>query len=291
MRLDRRLVRPLPRRPSPINSETSPASADAPAAPPEMDFLSPGVLRQAVRLADVWFLREHAQEINSQGIALLSRDWAARAWQARGEPVALGNGESVTMLMQPGTYVFQHELGKAVGSEIRAIERKVGLTFRSKALLLSAFVSVRANGCPGGFGNWPLAWLGDALLGLEVRRRALLPYAQDARGPTTQARDDRPKLAEMPNQAATDQFLDYRASSAGLYEHVRVLGPMLHTWTLMPGAAADLVEAVLAAAYLDQGAPGLRAVVDTLLRPDEAVEAATPEDVRSAVTALRAKGW
>jgi ribonuclease III len=136
-------------------------------------------------------------------------------------------------------------------------EKIIGYAFRDRALLLSALTHKSHQNEVKSMvpHNERLEFLGDAVLSLVVADELFVHGENSAEGSMTQRR------AQVVSTAA----LAVVAVSSSLDALLRTGGGVRHGKQLPESIAADVVEAVLAASYLDGGIECARGVVARLL--------------------------
>jgi ribonuclease-3 len=153
--------------------------------------------------------------------------------------------------------------GEEVNEERKRLDRAeeiLGRTFVDRARLLSAlthrsYLNEHASGVPH---NEVLEFLGDAVLSLVVVEALIeaSPYA--AEGELTERRAAHVSTAKLAETATTSGLVSLLRTGKSLAQGVS------------HNAAADVVEAVLGAAYLEGGLPAARVIVQRLLGPPPA---------------------
>ena len=120
------------------------------------------------------------------------------------------------------------------------IEKKLGYTFKDKALLEEAFTHKTYSNAYGGKHNDRLEYLGDAVLELVVTE---WQYDKDEKATSGKMTSQRQKLVCQP---ALDSAID----ALGVYGYLRYKGT---EYNLKGKPKSSLFEAIVAAIYLDGG--------------------------------------
>lgn len=144
---------------------------------------------------------------------------------------------------------------------MRKLEEKIGYRFHDKTLLETALThSSYANERCGDAGRCyeRLEFLGDSILGLVT---AEFLYAHEPRLPEG-------RMTRLRAELVCEASLHRTAMSLGLGEYMRLgRGEERTGGRERPSILADMVEALIAAIYLDGGMPEARRfVLDTVLR-------------------------
>lgn len=141
-------------------------------------------------------------------------------------------------------------------SELEALEKRLGHTFRDRDLPLRALIHASyANEHPPAQDNECLAWLGDAVLTLVVTEQLLATAPEGRVGFLT------PRRAEL----VADATLARWASQLELGPLLRLgRGEQLAGGAEKESVLATAFEAVLGAVYLDGGLPAAGALVGRL---------------------------
>lgn len=120
------------------------------------------------------------------------------------------------------------------------IEKKIGYTFKDKALLEEAFTHKTYSNAYGGKHNDRLEYLGDAVLELVITE---WQYDKDEKATSGKMTSVRQKLVCQP---ALDSAID----GLGVYGYLRYKGT---EYNLQGKPKSSLFEAIVAAIYLDGG--------------------------------------
>jgi ribonuclease-3 len=148
-----------------------------------------------------------------------------------------------------------------MASGLAALQARLGYAFRDPDLLRRALThSSYAHEHPPTPHNEPLAFLGDAVVGLLVAELMLSRFPQDGAGPLTQRRA---ALVSAPALAGW-------ATRLGLSAHLQLgRGEDQGGGRTKESILATLFEAVVGALYLDGGLEPARVLVAQLLDADE----------------------
>lgn len=120
------------------------------------------------------------------------------------------------------------------------IEKKIGYTFKNKALIEEAFTHKTYSNAYGGKHNDRMEYLGDAVLELVVTE---WQYAKDDKATSGKMTSQRQKLVCQP---ALDSAID----ALGVYGYLRYKGT---EYNLQGKPKSSLFEAIVAAIYIDGG--------------------------------------
>ena len=123
---------------------------------------------------------------------------------------------------------------------VKEIEKKIGYTFRDKALLKEAFTHSTYANAKGGKDNERMEYLGDAVLQLVVTEWQYLKNARAEEGELTRQRQ----------KFVCEEALDEAVRGLGLQQYLLVSGGKANVGRK---TVSSLFETVIAAIYLDGG--------------------------------------
>lgn len=154
----------------------------------------------------------------------------------------------------------------AVGDEeslLARCERRVGYTFRDKAILKSALT--HASGAEHRLAsNERLEFLGDAILGFVVCEQLFLQFPEYLEG----------DLTKIKSVVVSRQTCAKISEALGLADFL-ILGKGMTTHpTVPPSLLADVFESLVAAIYLDGGEQPARQFVNAFIGPEVELAAA-----------------
>ena len=158
--------------------------------------------------------------------------------------------------MGPALFIFMEIL---LMSEL---EKKIGYMFKNKSLMTEALTHsshANENRGKGGRSNERLEFLGDSILGMLVARRLFSRFPDMPEG----------KMTRLRAELVCEQSLVEVAQELKLGGYMRFgKGEELSGGRERPSIIADVVEAMLAAIYLDAGIEQAAKFVDEyILRP------------------------
>ncbi len=160
-----------------------------------------------------------------------------------------------------------------MGTGLAAIEQVVGHAFADKGLLTAAFTHA-SYGKQARASYERLEFLGDRVLGLVVADALLRRFPREAEG----------DLAKRQAALIQRDTLANVARDLGLGAHLRISKGEEHAGGRdNPNLLADMMEALMAALYLDGGLPAARAFIAPLWDPLIAADKSPPKDAKSAL--------
>ena len=145
---------------------------------------------------------------------------------------------------------------------MQAIEKKIGYSFRSRALLVNALTHSsyanenRGRSCES---NERLEFLGDSVLGMVVAEALYRRFPDLPEG----------RLTRMRAQLVCEESLHRVAGEIGLGAHIRLGKGEEHTGgRTRTSILADATEALIAAMYLDGGMDVARGFIERYILPE-----------------------
>ena len=156
------------------------------------------------------------------------------------------------------------EDGSALPEDILArCERRVGYTFRDKAMLRAALT--HASGAEHRLAsNERLEFLGDSILGFVVCEMLFRQFPQYLEG----------ELTKIKSVVVSRQTCAKISEALGLQEFLILGKGMTTTPTVPPSVLADVFESLTAAIYLDGGHEAARQFINTYIGPEVELAAA-----------------
>jgi len=133
---------------------------------------------------------------------------------------------------------------------LEACQEAIGYRFRDPALLAQALTH-SSNKPEGGTSNERLEFLGDAVLGLVVSEHLFTTYARHTEG----------ELTTIKSVVVSQRALARRGRALGLDEFLAVGRGMDKGRRLPNSVVANVLEALIAAVYLDRGLEAAREFV------------------------------
>jgi len=160
-----------------------------------------------------------------------------------------------TIALLPDTGI--EEAAPEADSLLARCERRVGYTFRSRKILLSAMT--HASGAEHRLAsNERLEFLGDAILGFVVCEMLFQQFPQYLEG----------ELTKIKSVVVSRQTCAKISEALGLQEFLILGKGMTTTPTVPPSVLADVFESLLAAIYLDGGIEAARQFLQTYIEPE-----------------------
>ena len=164
---------------------------------------------------------------------------------------------------------------------MKALEKKLGYTFRDSALLetaLSHSSYANEHRASGAVSNERLEFLGDSVLGLVTAERlySCFPYMPEGR------------MTRLRAELVCEQSLLQVANDLGIGEYIHLGKGEEHTGgRKRTSILADCVEAIIAAMYLDGGMDVAREFIDRfILRQLSDMDLSAPTDSKTALQEL-----
>jgi ribonuclease III len=157
---------------------------------------------------------------------------------------------------------------------ISHVQRLVGWAFTSRALLLESLThrSWHNEHASTVGNNERLEFLGDAVLSLVVAERLFRQHSDVGEGVLTQQRAARVSTASLAKAARASGLLSSLRAARGI-----------NKTTLPDSVAADVIEAVIGAAYLDGGLVAASTVIDHVLQSSSIVVGDTTDNAKRAL--------